>query len=92
MKLLYKPFAIIGGMIAARLSRAVFKSVWSSIDDAPPPLPGTGQGSVAKVVGGQALQGAVTSGVRATVDRLFARAFHHLIGAWPEKPPKPDED
>jgi hypothetical protein len=92
MKLLYKPFSIIAGLVAARLGRSVFRSIWSSIDDAPPPVPGTGQGSIGKVAGGQALQGAVMAGASATVDRLFARAFHHLIGVWPEKPPKPDSD
>ncbi|MGI8507089.1 MAG: DUF4235 domain-containing protein, partial [Solirubrobacteraceae bacterium] len=51
MKLLYKPFALIAGLIAARLGRSVFKSLWSKVDDAPPPAPGTGQGSTAKVVG-----------------------------------------
>jgi hypothetical protein len=29
------------------------------------------------------------AGVAAAVDRQFARAFHHLIGAWPAKRPKP---
>jgi hypothetical protein len=92
MKLLYKPFAIIGRLIAARIGRSAFRSIWASIDEGPPPSPGSGQGSVAKVVGGQALQAAVMAGVSATVDRAFASTFHYLIGAWPEKPPKPDDD
>jgi hypothetical protein len=90
MKILYKPFAIIGGLIAARLGRSMFRSVWSAIDDQPPPVPATGEGSVGKVVGAQALQAAVMAGVAAGVDRMFAQVFHHLIGAWPKKPP-PEE-
>lgn len=91
MKLLYKPFAIIAGLIASRLSRSVFRSLWSSIDEQPPPAPGSGQGSLGKVVGAQALQGAVMAGVSAAVDRAFATSFHHLVGAWPEKRPKPED-
>jgi hypothetical protein len=26
------------------------------------------------------------------VDRTFARFFHHLIGIWPKKPPKPEDE
>ena len=37
MRLLYKPFGIIGALIAARLGRKAFDSVWDQIDDAPPP-------------------------------------------------------
>ena len=79
---------IVSGLIAARIGKSVFASVWSAIDDAPPPLPGTGESSVAKVVGAQALQAGVMAGVAAGVDRAFAGAFHHFIGAWPKKPPK----
>lgn len=92
MKLLYKPFAILAGMIAARLGRGVFRSLWAKIDNDPPPKPGTGEASVAKVVGAQALQAGVMAGVAALVDRMFARSFHHLVGAWPEEPKPEDED
>jgi hypothetical protein len=83
MKLLYKPFAIVGGIVAARIGRSVFESVWSAIDEAPPPSPGSGQGGIAKMVGGQALRAGVMAGSAAAVDRVFAGLFHHLVGAWP---------
>lgn len=92
MRLLYKPLAIIAGLISKRLGRSVFQSLWSAIDEKPPPRPGTGEASAAKVVGAQALQAGVMAGAAAAVDRAFANAFHHLIGAWPEKPPKPKDD
>jgi hypothetical protein len=90
LRLLYKPFAMIAGVIAGRIGRSVFRSLWSRIDAEPPPRPGTGEGSMAKVVGGQALQAGVMAGVAAVVDRAFARAFHHLIGIWPKKRPEPE--
>jgi hypothetical protein len=92
MKLLYKPFAIVAGLISKRLSQSVFKSIWARIDEEPPPLPGTGEGSTATVVGAQALQGAIAFASAAAVNRTAARLFHHLIGAWPEKRPEPEPD
>ncbi|MGH2915360.1 MAG: DUF4235 domain-containing protein [Solirubrobacteraceae bacterium] len=89
LRLLYKPFAIIAGLVAARAGEAVFRSLWSKVDDAPPPAPGSGQGSAPKVVAGQALRAGVMAGVAAAVDRGFARAFHGVIGAWPKKPQPP---
>jgi hypothetical protein len=92
MKLLYKPFALIAALISARIGRSVFRSLWDRLDDAPPPKPGSGEASVVKVVGARALQAGVMAGVAAAVDRAFARVFHHLIGAWPDKPPEAAED
>lgn len=91
MRILYKPFAIIAGIFARLLGRSVFRSVWSRIDEEPPPEPLTGEGSMAKVVGARALQSAVMAGAAAVVERYSARAFHHLIGIWPKKPPDPED-
>jgi hypothetical protein len=91
MRLLYKPFAIIAGILARLLGRSVFRSVWARIDEEPPPHPLTGQDSMAKLVGARALQAGVMGGAAALVERLAARAFHHTIGIWPKKPPDPDD-
>jgi hypothetical protein len=90
LRLLYKPFAIVGAIVAGKLGRSVFRSIWSKIDHEPPPTPGGGEGSTIKVVGAQALQAGVMAGTAAAVDRTFARFFHHLIGIWPKKPPEPE--
>lgn len=91
MKLLYKPFALIAGLIASRLGRSIFNTLWKKIDKQPPPEPGSGQASLPKVVGAQALEAGVMAGVAAAVDRTVARTFHHLVGSWPEKPAKPED-
>ena len=92
LRLLYKPFAIVGAIVAGKLGRSIFASIWTKIDNAPPPLPGTGQASTAKVVAAQALQAGVMAGTAAAVDRTLARFFHHLIGIWPRKLPEPKDD
>lgn len=92
MKLLYKPFAIIAGLIASRVGRSMFRSLWAKIDEAPPPAPGTGEAGLVKVVGAQALQAGVMAAVAAAVDRFFASTFHHLVGVWPEKRKEESED
>jgi Protein of unknown function (DUF4235) len=92
MRLLYKPFAIITGLLARLLGRQTFRAVWGRVDEEPPPQPLTGEGSTAKVVAARALQAGVMGGAAALVERMAARAFHHTIGIWPKKPPDPDDD
>jgi hypothetical protein len=83
MKLLYKPFAIIATVIAARVGRGMFKSLWARIDDADPPDPTVAEAGLGKVVGAAALEAATMAGVGAMADRASARAFHYLTGYWP---------
>ena len=93
MRLFYKPFGIIAGLIGARLGRRLFQKLWAQIDTGVPPSAKGGQGSTTKVVTAAALEAATLAGTRAAVDRAGARSFHYLIGIWPEKPPKAkDED
>lgn len=94
MKILYKPFAIIAGLIGARIANAIFKGIWARIDDAEPPKPTTEDASLPKVIGAAALEAATMAGVGAAVDRAGAATFRHLTGIWPgdreQKPAKSD--
>jgi hypothetical protein len=83
MKLLYKPFAIIFSVIASRLGKGIFKSVWARIDREDPPRPTAEHASMGKVVGAAALEAATMAGVGAMADRASARAFQYLTGFWP---------
>jgi Protein of unknown function (DUF4235) len=84
MKILYKPFSLIAGIIGARVARSLFKAVWSRIDrDEEPPKPTTAEASLPKVVGAAALEAATMAGIGAAFDRASARTFHHLFGIWP---------
>jgi hypothetical protein len=88
LKILYKPFGIIAGLIGARIANAIFKGLWSRIDQGEPPKPTTRDASLPKVVGAAALEAATMAGVGAAVDRAGARTFHHLTGIWPGEPQK----
>ena len=91
-KLLYKPLALIGSLIAARLGKTVFKSLWARVDDAEPPEPSIEEASVGKVVGAAALEAATMAGIAAAVDRGTARLFQYLTGLWPGKHEKDEEE
>jgi Protein of unknown function (DUF4235) len=86
MRILYKPFSIISGIIGAKLGRGIFKTLWRRVDREEPPRPTTHDASFPKVVGAAAL-----AGVAAVVDRASARAFHHLTGIWPGEPVSEDK-
>ncbi len=85
MRILYKPFAILAGVIGARLGRNTFKSVWARIDPGDPPDPESAEASMPKVVAAAALEAATMAGIAAAVDRASARTFHYLTGIWPGK-------
>ena len=87
MKLVYKPFAIIASGIGKRLGQAAFETLWGSIGEGErPPKPTAGELPLARVAAVAALEAATMAAAGAVVDQLAARAFHHLIGAWPDKP------
>ena len=92
MKFLYKPFAIIGAFISARIGRNVFAGLWSRIDDNDPPGPTAPEATLPKVLGAAALRAATMAVVSAAVERASARTFHYLTGYWPaEKKDKKDK-
>jgi hypothetical protein len=92
MKLLYKPFGIIIGIVAGILARKAFDELWGHIDEREPPEATTLEASWGRVLGAAALQGATFAVTRAAVNRGGAKGFHHLTGIWPgEKRPDLEE-
>lgn len=89
MKLLYKPFGIVVGIIAGILARQVFNQVWGHLDDREPPKATTQETTWGKLLGAAAVQGATFSVTKAAVNRSGAKGFHWLTGIWPgEKRPE----
>jgi Protein of unknown function (DUF4235) len=85
MKIFYKPFGIVSGVIGAKLGQRAFNNVWKNIEPAPPPDATAGDASLTMVVAAAALEAATMAAIGAIVDRASASAFHYLFGAWPGK-------
>ena len=85
MKLLYKPFSIVAGIVGARAGRKAFKALWSGISDAPKPSPKEPEVGLLRIAFSAALEGATLSAATAVARQLSVRLFHHLFGVWPVK-------
>ena len=83
MKLLYKPFGIVSGIVAGLVAKRLFDALWGVVDDEEPPKPTTLRTSWPKVLGAAAVEGITFKVTRAAVDRAGARSFEHVTGAWP---------
>lgn len=83
MKLIYKPFGIIFGILAGLVSKRIFDFIWSKVDDEDPPEATTEMASLPKVLAAAAVQGMTFKVTRAAVDRAGARGFANLTGVWP---------
>jgi hypothetical protein len=91
MKLLYKPFGLLFGIIAGFIARQLFSWVWSKFDDEDPPKPTTEIAPWGKVLGAAAVQGVTFSVTKAAVDRAGAKSYEHVTGVWPgERRPDPE--
>ncbi len=83
MKLLYKPFGLIAGIVGKRLGRRLFAALWGRIDGAEPPAPTAERAGLRRAVGAAALQAATLAAARTAADRAGRRSFAHLFGVWP---------
>jgi len=83
MKLIYKPFGIILGILAGFASKKLFDTVWSLFDKEEPPKPTTKEADWTKVLAAAAVQGVTFKVTRAAVDRAGAKGWDHLFGVWP---------
>jgi hypothetical protein len=92
MKLIYKPFGIVVGIIAGLLGKKAFEFVWTKVDDEEPPDATTLETSWPKLLTASALQGMIFTTVRVAVNRYGAQGWYYLTGSWPgNRRPDPDE-
>jgi hypothetical protein len=92
MKLIYKPFGLVFGIVAGILSKKIFEAVWGVFDKQEPPKPTTQETTWAKVLGAAVVEGVTFKVTRAAVDRAGANGFARLTGFWPgEKAPDESE-
>lgn len=91
MKLIYKPFGILFGILAGIVGRQLFSLLWSKIDAEDPPKPTTELAPWSKVLTAAAVQGMTFSVTKAVVDRAGAKGYASLTGVWPgERRPDPE--
>jgi Protein of unknown function (DUF4235) len=86
VKLLYRPFGLIAGVLAGLVAGAIFKRMWVSLapgEDTPDAK--DKYRSWLEVISAGAIQGAVFGAVKAAVDRAGATGFEQLTGVWPGK-------
>src|SRR3954452_24395864 len=90
MKVIYKPFGIILGILAGLVSKKLFEVVWGLFDKEEPPKPTTLEASWPKILGAAGVQGVTFKVTRAAVDRGGANGVDHLFGIRPGAR-RPDE-
>jgi hypothetical protein len=84
VKLLYKPFGTLAGVLGGLMAGALFKRIWKLVakeSDAPDAK--DEHRGWAEVVVAATLQGAIFGGVKAAVDRAGAVGFARATGVWP---------
>jgi hypothetical protein len=92
MKLIYKPFGIVVGLLSGLVAKKIFGAIWGIFDQEEPPKPTTLETTWPRVLGAAAVQGATFRVTRAVVDRYGAKGFAALTGAWPgERRPDPSQ-
>jgi hypothetical protein len=90
MTLIYKPIAIILGLLGGIAGRQVFNKVWAKVDEEEPPEPTTRDTGLPRLLAAVALQGAIFALVKMVIQRGGARTWRYLFGIWPgEKRPDP---
>lgn len=83
MKLLYKPWSILFGVLGGLVASRVFAKVWDLFSKGPAPEPTERQASWKTVLPAAALEGAIYAGVKAATQRGGAQAFERATGVWP---------
>ena len=86
MKLLYKPFGLVFGVLGRLAGASLFKRVWRTLgrEDEPPTATDRDR-SWRRVIIASATKGAVFGVVRAATQRSGAAGFAYLTGTWPGK-------
>ena len=88
-KLLYKPFAIVLGIGAARVAGKAFQTTYERSQGTGPPSATTENATWGQVLGSAALRATTFAVTAAAVNRVGAKAFRHVTGFWPgdQQPP-----
>jgi hypothetical protein len=85
LKLLYKPVAIVAGIVGGLLSGLIFKNLWKVVGrGSDPPAPLDSERAWGEVLLASVLHGAVYALVKTAVDRGAAEWTRKKTGIWPD--------
>lgn len=87
VKALYKPIAILLGLLGGTIAGKVVQTVWARVgdDNDVPPAPDQKEAAWKSVLIGAALQGAIYAIVKAAIKRGGAVGVEKATGTWPGK-------
>ena len=89
-KVLFVPFSIGGGFLAARVGKALFDKLWGLVDDEDAPRAKHREIDPAKLAVALVLEGAVVFLIRGLFDHGARQAYLRATGEWPgEERPDP---
>lgn len=83
MKLLFLPFSVVGGFLAAKVATFAFERLWRLVDNEESPEPDQRAVRWPKLMAALAIEGAVFRLVRGSFDRGSRELFRRLTGSWP---------
>ena len=83
LRLVYKPFGLLAGVLGGLLAGVVFRRLWSLGRRGEAPKATDADRGWAEVVLSAAAQGAVFGVVKSVVDRAGAEGFAQVTGVWP---------
>jgi hypothetical protein len=86
MKILYKPFGLLVGVLGGLVAGRIFGRVWRLVGrEGELPEATDAESSLHEVVVVGAMQGAIFGAVKAAIDRAGADGFAFVTGTWPGK-------
>lgn len=85
-RILYKPWGIVGSIVAGLVAGQVFQMLWTKVvpvDTDDPPKALESEYSLRQVLIAAGIQGAIFAVVKALFQRGSARGFQRWTGEWP---------
>jgi hypothetical protein len=92
VKLFYKPFGLLAGVLGGLIASWLFERVWGMISDkTEAPDSKTTDAGWGEVILAVTIQGALFALVKGLVDRGGAKAYERMTGVWPGSARKTDD-
>lgn len=88
MKFIYKPIAIVVGLLAGMIGRKVFEKLWGLVAENDPKDADDRDAAWAEVIVSAAVGGAIVKVVQALIRRGGAKGIERATGFWPGDEPK----